>query len=136
MATRIGQNAPMSVQSWQISCPRCGWSNSGAERRCMKCGQPLRTAPGLLVAGQTGGAVVGPAAAPKRVVQPGGFFPRLIAVIIDGLILAVIVVPAYLLWQAGVASAGSVNQPSIFTDKLGFFLGMAILQLFYFVGTW
>ena len=64
----------------------------------MKCGQPLRTAPGLLVAGESAAEVVAPKAPPRRVVQPGGFFPRLIAIIIDGFILSVVLVPIFYLW--------------------------------------
>jgi uncharacterized RDD family membrane protein YckC len=136
----------MSVQSWQIVCPRCRWSNSGAERRCGKCGQPLRTAPGLLVAGESGGNVIAPKAPPRRVVQAGGFFPRLIAVIIDVLILAVILVPVYYLWHAQLSQIhldpGAVNQNNPFSSfqqlaqpgELA--LGYVVLLLFYFVGSW
>src|ERR1700682_91660 len=151
---------PMSVQSWQIVCPRCRWSNSGAERRCGKCGQPLRTAPGLLVAGESGGNIVAANAPPKRVVQAGGFFPRLIAVIIDTLILAVVLVPVYYLWRAQLSQVhldpNAVNQNNVFSEQLravggsslagGSFeqltqlgeliLGYNVLLLFYFVVSW
>jgi uncharacterized RDD family membrane protein YckC len=136
----------MSVQSWQILCPRCRWSNSGAERRCGKCGQPLRTAPGLLVAGEVGGNILAPKAPPKRVVQAGGFFPRLIAVIIDFLILAVILVPVYYLWHAQLGqvhldpSAATQNNPfsafQQFAQAGELALGFIVLLLFYFVGSW
>jgi uncharacterized RDD family membrane protein YckC len=136
----------MSVQSWQIVCPRCRWSNSGAERRCGKCGQPLRTAPGLLVAGEVGGNIIAPKAPPKRVVQAGGFFPRLIAVIIDILILGVILVPVYYLWHAQLSqvhldpSAAAQNNPfsafQQFAQPGELALGYIVLLLFYFVGSW
>src|ERR1700694_4421293 len=120
----------MSVQSWQIACPRCGWSNSGAERRCGKSGQSLRTAPGLLVAGEGGGNVIAPKAPPRGVAQPGGFFPRLIAVIIDALILAVILVPVYYLWRAQLGQvhldSNAVNQPNAFSDQLTALGGSAL----------
>src|SRR5437879_2133209 len=94
------------TQSWQIACPRCRWPNSGANARCAKCGQPLRQVPGMLVAGKKAGASMAsdsaPAAPPAKVAQPGGFFPRLIALILDVLILAVITVPVRLLWEAQV----------------------------------
>jgi uncharacterized RDD family membrane protein YckC len=133
----------MSVQSWQILCPRCRWSNSGAERRCGKCGQPLRTAPGLLVAGESGGNVAAPQAPPRRVVQAGGFFPRLIAVIIDTAILGVILVPVYYLWHDQLSQIhldpNAVNQDSSLQQLAqlgGLSLGIDVVTLFYFVGSW
>ncbi|HXO66831.1 MAG TPA: RDD family protein, partial [Candidatus Dormibacteraeota bacterium] len=136
----------MSVQSWQIVCPRCRWSNSGAEKRCGKCGQPLRTAPGLLVAGESGVNIVAAAAAPRRVIQAGGFFPRLIAVIIDTLILAVILVPVYYLWRAQLSEIrldpNAVSQSNPFSSLQQFaqggelLLGYTVLLIFYFVGSW
>jgi uncharacterized RDD family membrane protein YckC len=142
----------MSAQSWQNTCPRCGWANSGAEKRCLKCGQALRTSPGLLVAGQSASSAIAPSAQAKmrRVVQPGGFFPRLIAFIVDVLILSVVAVPVALLVlsQAPLAPGG---QSTPFLDLIGLgsqlsaerqaqllqlSLGLAVLQLFYYVGTW
>src|SRR5258708_34344971 len=150
----------MSCESWQTICPRCGWANSGAERRCMKCGQPLRTSLGLLIAGQTAGRATAPQslAPANRVVQPGGFFPRLIAAIIDGLLLAVIIVPVICLWQAGQQTAhlAAGSQGNVATDVLrsaggaalnqcpadqlnqliALLAGLQILALFYYAGTW
>jgi uncharacterized RDD family membrane protein YckC len=143
----------MSAESWQNTCPRCGWANSGAERRCMKCGQPLRTSPGLLVAGESASSAIAPTSQPKtrRVVQPGGFFPRLIAIIIDTLILAVVTVPiAYLVLAQRVTPTGQSNAfldqlkglsgsnstPEQLTQLAQLSAGIAILLLFYYVGTW
>jgi uncharacterized RDD family membrane protein YckC len=143
----------MSAESWQNTCPRCGWANSGAERRCMKCGQPLRTSPGLLVAGESASSAIAPTSQPKtrRVVQPGGFFPRLIAIIIDTLILAVVTVPiAYLVLAQRVTPTGQSNAfldqlkglsgsnstPEQLTQLAQLSAGIAILMLFYYVGTW
>ncbi|HXA43552.1 MAG TPA: RDD family protein [Candidatus Solibacter sp.] len=146
----------MSPESWQTICPRCGWANSGAERKCLKCGQALRTSPGLLVAGQTAGSAIAPQATPpKRVVQPGGFFPRLIALIVDVLILGVVVVPVIYLWvgqpkasggaQGNFATdlirnmiGGAVGRYSNdqLTQLIGLVGGLFILSLFYFAGTW
>ncbi len=143
----------MSAESWQNTCPRCGWANSGAERRCMKCGQPLRTSPGLLVAGESASSAIAPTSQPetRRVVQPGGFFPRLIATIIDTLILAVVTVPiAYLVLAQRVTPTGQSNAfldqlkglsgsnstPERLTQLAQLSAGIAILLLFYYVGTW
>lgn len=148
----------MSPESWQTICPRCGWANSGAERKCMKCGQPLRTSPGLLVAGQSAGSAIAPqATAAKRVVQPGGFFPRLIAQIVDALILGVIVVPVIYLWvgqpknQTSAAAQGNFATDLVrstiggavahysndqVTQLIGLVGGLLILSLFYYAGTW
>lgn len=147
----------MSAQSWQIACPRCGWANSGSQTRCMKCGQPLRTAPGLLVAGQSASAAIAPKAPPRRITQPGGFFPRLIALIIDILILSVFSTLVWVVWTSQLVptSISSVNGSNVVGDQLrGFgvplggitndqlnqlgalYLGLFILQLFYYVGSW
>src|SRR5258708_3725568 len=148
----------MSPESWQTICPRCGWANSGAERKCMKCGQPLRTSPGLLVAGQSAGSAIAPQAIrAKQVVQPGGFFPRLIAQIVDGLILGVIVVPVIYLWvgqpknQTSAAAQGNFATDLVrntvgaavahysndqLTQLIGLVGGLLILSLFYYAGTW
>ena len=144
----------MSAESWQNTCPRCGWANSGTERRCMKCGQPLRTSPGLLVAGESASSAIAPTSQPetRRVVQPGGFFPRLIAIIIDTLILAVVTVPiAYLVLAQRVTPSGQSNAfldqlrglsgstqytPEQLTQLAQLSAGIAILLLFYYVGTW
>lgn len=142
----------MSAQSWQNTCPRCGWANSGAEKRCLKCGQALRTSPGLLVAGQSASSAIAPSAQAKsrRVVQPGGFFPRLIAFIVDALILSVVAVPVAFLVLSQIPHAPN-GQPTPVLDAIGLgsqlsgerqaqllqlFLGLAVLQLFYYVGTW
>src|SRR5258708_28982938 len=149
----------MSPESWQTICPRCGWANSGAERRCMKCGQPLRTSPGLLVAGESAGSAIAARGLdpPNRVTRPGGFFPRLIAVIIDGLLLSVIIIPVIYLWagqqtshlstgsQGNVATeafrgAAGAAVAQYSTDQLSQLLallaGLQILALFYYAGTW
>ncbi|MEA2645823.1 MAG: hypothetical protein QOE92_906, partial [Chloroflexota bacterium] len=72
----------MSVQSWQIACPRCGWANSGAEVRCMKCGYGFAQRPGMLVAGESQSARAAPPPA-VLTARPGGFLPRLIGFIVD-----------------------------------------------------
>jgi len=124
----------------------------------MKCGQPLRTSPGLLVAGQSASSAIAPSSQPtrRRVVQPGGFFPRLIATIIDNLILAVVVVPiAFLvLGQTpthvaagaepiplldqlkGISGSGSQYTTQQLTQLLQLLAGTSILWLFYYVATW
>ena len=120
----------------------------------MKCGQPLRTSPGLLVAGQSASSAISPSSQAKthRVVQPGGFFPRLIAIIIDALILGVVAVPIIYLFLAQTTPTGQSNAaldplrwlrgpgsqytPEQLTQLAQLFAGIAILLLFYYVGTW
>jgi uncharacterized RDD family membrane protein YckC len=121
----------------------------------MKCGWALRTSPGLLVAGQSASTSIAPAAQPKtrRLIQPGGFFPRFIAIIIDACILGVVIVPVVFLilnqtpttvtptgetnglldQLQGVTGSASNDQV---VQRLQIFLGITILQLFYYVGTW
>lgn len=70
-------------------CPRCGTANPDGARFCLKCGV------GLQPAGQPGQTVLpaeqqaAPPAPPLFMVEYAGFWKRLAAIIIDGLILGV-----------------------------------------------
>ncbi|MGI8608595.1 MAG: RDD family protein [Candidatus Dormibacteria bacterium] len=130
----------MSVQSWQIPCPRCGWANSGAHLRCSKCGQPLGARPGLLVAGQS---LSGKGERPisTKVAKPGGFLPRLIALIIDSLILLVVLFPVTALWSLQLApvkveSGGAASGVDVLRGSIALQLTLTVLYLFYFAGSW
>lgn len=129
----------MSTQSWQIPCPRCGWANSGALTRCAKCGQPLGARPGMLVAGQSLSARAERPASTK-VAKPGGFLPRLIALIIDLMILGVILLPINALWAAQLAPLEIKPDTNLALETLqrrgSLYLALVVLQLFYFAGSW
>jgi uncharacterized RDD family membrane protein YckC len=95
----------------------------------------------MLVAGQRAGSVIAPQAPAIQIAQPGGFFARLIAYILDSLLLGVLYVPMYLLWQAQKQPADF--KAAISTSPLdqlgqGAILALAILlvTIFYFAGSW
>ncbi|MFN2462641.1 MAG: RDD family protein, partial [Candidatus Dormibacteria bacterium] len=129
----------MSTPSWQIPCPRCGWANSGALTKCAKCGQPLGSRPGMLVAGKTlsrpDERIV-----TSRVAKPGGFIPRLTALVIDTIILVVVILPLYALWASQLAAI-QVKQTGDISGQLlqrqaSFQIAVLALLVFYFAGSW
>ncbi len=143
MATGLGQNGAMSqVQSWQIQCRRCGWANSGAELKCMKCGHALPYRPGMMVAGQSASAAV--RATPSvKVAQPGGFPVRLVAFVIDWLILGTVWLGVWFLWQATLAPAHFDPNSGVQTmlayqgqQELFLLIALYMLRRLYFQGSW
>lgn len=129
----------MSTQSWQIPCPRCGWANSGALTRCAKCGQPLAARPGMLVAGQSLSARAERPAS-NKVAKPGGLLPRLIALIIDLMLLGAVILPINALWVAQLAPIEIRPDTNLALEILqrraSLYLALFVLQLFYFAGSW
>ncbi|HEY8739156.1 MAG TPA: RDD family protein [Candidatus Dormibacteraeota bacterium] len=128
-----------NAQSWQIPCPRCGWANSGALTRCAKCGQTLGGRPGMLVAGQSLSAKAERPVSSK-IAKPGGFLPRLIALIIDSMILLVVLLPIYALWVAQLAPLEIKPDTNLAMESLqrrgSLYLALFVLQVFYFAGSW
>jgi uncharacterized RDD family membrane protein YckC len=143
LAIGLGQNGAVSqVQSWQIQCRRCGWANSGAEVRCMKCGFQLPQRPGMLIAGESAAAKIHQEA-PTKVAQPGGFFPRLIAFLIDWSILGAVGVVLFFVWQAALTPTSidpRSGLPELFQDQVrqrGYLLiGLLLIRRLYFQGSW
>ncbi|MHB8509786.1 MAG: RDD family protein [Candidatus Dormibacteria bacterium] len=128
----------MSVESWQIGCPRCGWANSGANTRCSKCGQPLRRAPLTSAAPSQRERPV------LRTAEPAGLLARAIAYIVDSVIVVAIMVPIVFLWKAQVGipkiTPGTAASATIMANKLqqvlGLVAGGALVVIFYYVGSW
>ena len=129
----------MSTQSWQVPCPRCGWANSGALTKCAKCGQLLGARPGMLVAGQSLSARPEQPRSSK-VAKPGGFLPRLIALIVDLMILGAILLPINALWVAQLAPLEIKPDTNVAFETLqrraSLYLALVVIQLFYFAGSW
>ena len=74
-------------------CPQCGTANPEGARFCSKCGAGLQaTAPPVLITPAPSQQNV-PPSAPAIKVQYAGFWRRFGAIIIDGLILSVVLVP-------------------------------------------
>ncbi|MDQ6747634.1 MAG: RDD family protein, partial [Candidatus Dormibacteraeota bacterium] len=93
----------------------------------------------MLVAGQS--LTQRPAEAPAtKVARAGGFFPRLIALIVDSMILTLLFVPMYALWVSQLSPvaftpggdvAGELAQRRLALDG-----AYAVIYLFYFAGSW
>jgi uncharacterized RDD family membrane protein YckC len=77
-----------------VYCSKCGSNIADGSAVCPQCGQSTFAAP-LAVAGGGAGAIAVPAGAPVVVVRPpyAGFWLRLVAYIVDSLILGLFCVP-------------------------------------------
>ncbi|HEV1998533.1 MAG TPA: RDD family protein [Candidatus Dormibacteraeota bacterium] len=94
----------------------------------------------MLVAGQSMSGK-GERPASTKVAKPGGFLPRLIALIVDSLILLVVLFPVMTLWtlqltpvkvESGVPPSGL----DTLRGSISLQLTLLLLQLFYFAGSW
>ncbi|MFY9615140.1 MAG: RDD family protein, partial [Candidatus Dormiibacterota bacterium] len=129
------------VQSWQIQCRRCGWANSGAEVRCGKCGYALPQRPGMLVAGSSSATAVS-TAAPVKIAQPAGFWVRLVALLLDSVLLLVILTVVVFIWIATLTPthidpsnpARSLIESQV-VQLLYLTLTLVLVTLLYFVGS-
>src|SRR5438132_1467947 len=120
--------AMSEIQSWQVQCPRCRWANSGAQMQCMKCGYPLPSRAGHLVAGSRLEA-----RPQERVFQPAGVLPRLVAFIVDLIILGAVTFVIGIIWQATLPLNSSIK---LDLELLWLYLGVFIVWAVYFIGFW
>ena len=79
--------------------------------------------------------------ASTKIAKPGGLLPRLIALIVDSLILLVILFPIMSLWASQLAPArldAGASHSTIDTlrGSLSLQLTLILLQVFYFAGSW
>jgi uncharacterized RDD family membrane protein YckC len=93
----------------------------------------------MLVAGQSMGAR--PQEAPRtKIAKPGGFFPRLIALVIDNMILIVLFIPLYALWVSQLSplafTPGANIEGEITQRKLSLQAAYLVIYIFYFAGSW
>jgi uncharacterized RDD family membrane protein YckC len=128
-------------------CNRCGAQNAAGAQFCSRCGAPKNPAPGAF---QTPGASPSPASsypaspysapatpypatAPAVGVGYGGFWIRVVAAIIDAIILRVVVAPVSMIF-AGLGLAGGMmtGVPHIGLHLLG--SGITIILLVF--GSW
>ena len=108
----------------------------------MKCGHALPYRPGMMVAGQSASAAV--RATPSvKVAQPGGFLVRLVAFVIDWLILGTIWLGVWFLWQATLApaqfdpNAGAQTYLAYHGQQVVFLLvAVYMIRRLYFQGSW
>ena len=108
----------------------------------MKCGHVFAQRPGMLVAGESQSARVAPAQV-AMTARPGGFFPRLIAFIVDTFLLSMILLIIYLLWTAQltplkIEPKAGLNKFAIdaLGQRLGLVVAVVVVHVFYYVGSW
>ena len=79
--------------------------------------------------------------ASTKMAKPGGLLPRLIAFIVDSLILLVVLFPIMALWASqltpGKVVAGTSSSPlDTVRGSLSLQLTLLLIQMFYFAGSW
>src|SRR5512137_1494492 len=81
------------------TCAKCGTTNSGAGGFCQKCGAPLvaaQAAPPMMTPQMPPATVTSYAVAPSFGVQVyGGFWIRLVALLVDRLVIGAVAVPIF-----------------------------------------
>jgi len=132
--------------SVNLFCTQCGASNSVEARFCNRCGAALPPVPGApplvtsglspAVAASTG-AIYSVAAAPSFAAQYGGFWIRLVALIIDAIIVRIVVAPVGLL-LAGLGWLGGMNHgfPHRLPPPALLIVGGSVTVLLTIVGQW
>ena len=99
----------------------------------------LGARPGMLVAGQS---LAAKAERPvtTKIARPGGIVPRLVALVIDTVILAVVILPLYALWVSQLApvtvTAGGNLSGELMQRQLSLQVAVLAVSLFYFSGSW
>jgi uncharacterized RDD family membrane protein YckC len=92
-------------------CNKCGAQNAAGAQFCNRCGAPTSPTPGVV---QTPASPYSappasyPAVAPVMGVGYGGFWIRVVAAIIDGIIVRVVVAPIHLIF-GGLGLAGMMS---------------------------
>jgi len=111
-------------------CTKCGTVNTDQVRFCASCGSPLTP-----VSAGLGPAAVAPASFQSKPVVYAGFWRRFVAMIIDGLVFAPLIVIVILI--SGLF--GIAMQPRVDLDGLAgafFSVGVVVLMCLLFVGNW
>jgi uncharacterized RDD family membrane protein YckC len=94
-------------------CNKCGAQNAAGAQFCSRCGTPTSAAPGVVPAAASGSSYAAPAAsyqpvAPMAGVGYAGFWIRVVAAIIDAIILRVVVSPVSMIF-GGLGMAGRMS---------------------------
>ena len=113
-----------------VTCGRCGWQGEEA-RYCARCGNDLSAAPGTPQATFPPPALRSPAPGPvtgaPRVftaIRPAGFWIRVVAVLIDGVVLIVaqgiLFGAGWMLWGSGLSAGMAVKGATqLFSSLIG-----------------
>ena len=111
-------------------CTKCGTVNADQVRFCASCGSPLTP-----VSAGLGPAAVAPASFQSKPVVYAGFWRRFVAMIIDGLVFAPLIVIVILMSGLfGVAMQPTADMEGL-TGAI-FSIGVVILMCLLFVGNW
>jgi len=94
-------------------CNKCGAPNAASAQFCSRCGSPTSPAPGVVPTAVPGSSYSAPpasyqAVAPMAAVRYGGFWIRVVAFIIDAIIVRVVVSPIHLIF-GGLGVAGMMS---------------------------
>jgi uncharacterized RDD family membrane protein YckC len=113
-------------------CPQCGYESNVEASFCQRCGANIRAASSAAeaVATPTPPAVVASsstAVLPQfSIKQYGGFWIRFLAVLIDGILVALVTFPFSFLLRASIGMAGSaVRMPQMGILVVGLITGLA-----------
>jgi uncharacterized RDD family membrane protein YckC len=93
-------------------CNKCGAPNAASAQFCSRCGTPTVPAPGAVPTSVSGSSYSAPAAsfqavAPMAAVRYGGFWIRVVAFIIDAIVVRVVVAPVGMIF-GGLGLAGGM----------------------------
>ena len=121
-------------------CNKCGAQNAAGAQFCSRCGTPTSPTPGVVPTAASStpaspypaAAISYPAGVPVAGVGYGGFWIRVVAAIIDGIILRVVVSPIHLIF-GGLGLAGMMS--GIHPIGLGI-LGGGITVIALLFGSW
>jgi uncharacterized RDD family membrane protein YckC len=117
-------------------CNKCGEQNAAGAQFCSRCGAATTPAPGAVQtpAGFSSAAAAYPAVAAMPVVRYGGFWIRVVAAIIDVVILRVVLLPIRLIF-GGLGLAGMMSGAPHIGFGLGL-LGGGVMVVAMFLGGW
>jgi len=122
-------------------CNKCGAQNAAGAQFCSRCGSPTIPSPGVgsmapeppNTAPYSPAATSYPAIAPVAGVGYGGFWIRVVAALIDAIIMRVVVAPVSMIFGAlGFAGGMMTGLP----HRGMAFLGGGITLILLFFGTW
>ena len=122
-------------------CNKCGAQNPAGAQFCSRCGAPTAPAPGMIpgVPGPPNVSPYSPATTSYPVIAPvtgvryGGFWIRLVAAIIDSIILRVVVAPVGIIFGGlGLAGGMMTGIPHIGLHLLG----GGVTVIFLIFGSW
>jgi uncharacterized RDD family membrane protein YckC len=119
-------------------CNKCGAQNAAGAQFCSRCGTPTSPTSGTVAPPQTASSnatpsySVPPTSYPATGVRYGGFWIRVVAAIIDAVILRVLVAPIYLIFR----SLGLADVMALFPHRPLEFFGGGVAFIVFLFGSW